>query len=286
MFYSDDELLVKRGLDEVARAIEWSDPNNINHGGRQTTLIAGGPAPPDYTGMTEHENENAKDAYEVKRKAFTDVRWQERMKQHVKMNSAALVNYTGFLHLTLRTMADVEARRLRLGNTFPDIYTLKLHIAEEANLRGIGFMTTRREVRQIRCYGHMIVVKANNTNSANGFMVTVCSVRHGDDYSNLPQQIEKYNVEQEKHSSPFKSAMVVPVILGLIADNPGCTNKTLRGYLKAYGKEYALTDSILQEARTAARTQLFVMHKTDLQYLNSLSDESQYPAARCAKAPG
>ena len=29
-----------------------------------------------------------------------------------------------------------------------------------------------------------------------------------------------------------------------------------------------------------------LMHRTDLQYLNSLSDESQYPAARCAKAPG
>ncbi len=29
-----------------------------------------------------------------------------------------------------------------------------------------------------------------------------------------------------------------------------------------------------------------MMHKTDMQYLNPLSDESQYPAARCAKAPG
>jgi hypothetical protein len=29
-----------------------------------------------------------------------------------------------------------------------------------------------------------------------------------------------------------------------------------------------------------------MMHRTDLQYLNSVSDESQYPAARCAKAPG
>ncbi len=29
-----------------------------------------------------------------------------------------------------------------------------------------------------------------------------------------------------------------------------------------------------------------MMHKTDMQYLNSVRDESQYPAARCAKAPG
>jgi len=56
------------------------------------------------------------------------------MKRNVKLNSAAVVNYTGCLHPTLRTMSDVEARRLRVGDTFPDIDTLKLHIAEEANL--------------------------------------------------------------------------------------------------------------------------------------------------------
>ena len=55
------------------------------------------------------------------------------MKRNVEMNSAAVVNYTGCLHPALRTMPDVEAKRLRLGNTFPDIDTLKLHIAEEAN---------------------------------------------------------------------------------------------------------------------------------------------------------
>jgi hypothetical protein len=89
----------------------------------------------------------------------------------------------------------------------------------------------------------------------------------------LPQQLEKYNVAQVKYSSLFKSAMVVPVILGLIADNPGCTNKTLRGYLKAYGKEYALTDSILQEARTAARTLLFGTAKINVTYAETVKNE-------------
>ncbi len=104
-------------------------------------------------------------------------------------------------------------------------------------------------------------------------MITVCSVWHGDDYSNLPQQLEKYNVAQVKYSSLFKSAMVVPVILGLIADNPGCTNKTLRGYLKAYGKEYALVDSILQETRTAAQTQLFGTSKNNVTYAEMVKNE-------------
>jgi hypothetical protein len=223
--------------------------------------------------MTERKKENTKEAYEVKRKAFTDVRRRERMKRNVEMNSATLVNYTGCLHPTLRTMAGIEARRLRRGNMFPDIDTLKLRITEEANLQGIGFMTTRSEVCQIQCYGHMSVVEASNTDSANGFMVTACSVRHGDNYSNLPQQLEKCNVEQENHSSPFKSAMVVPVILGLIADNPGCTSKTLQGYLKAYGKEYSLTDSILQEARTAAWTQLFGTAKINVTYAETVKNE-------------
>ncbi len=78
MFYSDGEVLdaeFEHGLDEVARAIEWSDPQKINHGRRHSTLIAGGSMPPDYTGMTEREKEIAKEDYEVKRKAFTDVCW-------------------------------------------------------------------------------------------------------------------------------------------------------------------------------------------------------------------
>ncbi len=98
----------------------------------------------------------------------------------------------------------------------------------------------------------MFVVEANNTEFAQGFCVMVCSVQHGDDYLNLPQNAARYNIALEKYCSPFKTAMVVPLILSTIADNPGCTNKTLRGFLKGYGNDYALTESILQEAKSAA----------------------------------
>jgi len=69
LFYSDDDILdaeFERGLDEVARAIEYSDPKRINHGRHRTTLIAGGPAQPDYIGMAAREKDNAKAEYEVK----------------------------------------------------------------------------------------------------------------------------------------------------------------------------------------------------------------------------
>ena len=67
--------------------------------------------------------------------------------------------------------------------------------------------------------------------------------------------------------------MVVPVIVGLISDNPGCTNKTLRGYSKAYGKEYALTELILQEARTATQTLLFGTAKINVAYAKTVKNE-------------
>ena len=75
LFYFDDEELdaaFERGLDEVARAIEYSDPKKVKHGRRRTTLIAGGPLPPDYTGMNAVEKDMAKKEYEKKRKAYAD----------------------------------------------------------------------------------------------------------------------------------------------------------------------------------------------------------------------
>jgi hypothetical protein len=104
--------------------------------------------------------------------------------------------------------------------------------------------------------------------------VTVCSVRHGDDYLNLPQNAAKYNITLNKYCSPFKTAMVVPLlILSMIADNPGCTNKTLWGFLKGYGNEYAFTESILQDAKSAARMQLFGSPAINVRYAEKVKNE-------------
>ncbi len=58
-------------MDEIARAIEYSDPKKTNHGRRRTTTIVGGPERPDYTGMDAREKENAKATYVVERKALS-----------------------------------------------------------------------------------------------------------------------------------------------------------------------------------------------------------------------
>jgi hypothetical protein len=278
LFYSEDEDLdavLDRGLDEIARSIEYSDPKKMNHGRRRTTTIVGGPAQPDYTGMDAREEEDAKAKYKVERKAYVDKIRRQRLKLNVadKNTAGSVATYSGCLHPVLRPMSVVEAERLRVGDTFPDIDTLKLRVAEEANLRGISFHTTRSEIRQLRCYGYKFVVEANNTEYAHGFVVTVCSVRNGDDYTNMPQQSFQYNSPQEKYYSPFKTSMVVPLILGMIADNPGCTNKMLRCFLKTYGNEYAFTESILQEARTAAKTQLFGSSEVNVRYVRTVKEE-------------
>ncbi len=77
------------------------------------------------------------------------------------------------------------------------------------------------------------MVEANNTEYAHGFVITVCSVRNGDDHTNMPQQSFQYNRPQERYYSPFKTAMFVPLILGMIANNPGCTNKMLWCFLNS-----------------------------------------------------
>ena len=66
LFYSDDELdeEFERELDEVARAIEYSDHKKFNHRGRRTTLIVGGPMAPNYEGKSDAEKASLKKEWE------------------------------------------------------------------------------------------------------------------------------------------------------------------------------------------------------------------------------
>jgi hypothetical protein len=113
LFYSEDEDLdaaLDRRLDEIARAIEYSDPKKSYHGRCRTTTIAGGLAPPDYTGMDEQEKENAKATYKVKRKAYADKIHHQQLKLNVDQNTGSLATYMGCLHPVLRPMSVVKAK--------------------------------------------------------------------------------------------------------------------------------------------------------------------------------
>ncbi len=62
----------------------------------------------------------------------------------------------------------------------------------------------------------------------------------------------------------------MPLILLVILDTPGISNKNLRQYLLGYGKVHALTDSILQEARTEAKAQLFGKSEENVKYAEGM----------------
>ncbi len=62
----------------------------------------------------------------------------------------------------------------------------------------------------------------------------------------------------------------MPLILPVIVDTPGISNKNLRQYLLGYGKDHALTDSILQEARTEAQAQLFGKSEENIKYAKGM----------------
>jgi hypothetical protein len=273
LFYSDDELdeEFERELDEVARAIEYSDHKKFNHGRRRTTLIVGGPMAPNYEGKSDAEKASLKKEWEKKRKQFTDKKRNERLKAD-SLNKDKGDAYTGCLSPTLRTMVEVEKSRLKAGHTFPDKYLLKLRVAEEANLRGINFHVPRSEVRQYKAYGNMFAVEANNNETTNGFCVSICSVREGDEYSGLVDT-SAYDTSKEKGKTPFTTEFIVPLILRVVAENPSVTNKTLRRILEPYGKTFALTDAIIQGARTCARLELFGTPEKNVMYAEAIRSE-------------
>ena len=79
-------------------------------------------------------------------------------------------------------MAEVEKSRLEVGQTFPNKELLKLRVAKKANCCSIYFYVPRSKVRQYKAYGEMFAVEANNNEMTNGFYVSICSARDGDDF--------------------------------------------------------------------------------------------------------
>ncbi len=62
----------------------------------------------------------------------------------------------------------------------------------------------------------------------------------------------------------------MPLILLVIVDTPGIPNRNLKQYLSEYGKDHTLTDSILQEARSEAKAQLFRKSEENVKYTKGM----------------
>ncbi len=99
----------------------------------------------------------------------------------------------------------------------------------------------------------------------------MCSVREGDDFATL--NLNKFNNAKEREQAPFKTVMIVQLIIRIVAENPAVTNKTLRGFLNSYGREYALTELVLNEACCSARMALFRTPELNVKYVDNIKEE-------------
>jgi hypothetical protein len=137
LYSDDDEYLNNVDEDKYEENNFSSFPQNdglsCNH------CILGGPQQPDTSKMTLHEEELALDKYQKKRKAYTDAKQLEMVKQLVKakittlLQRGQMISYSGDQTPSIWLMIIIEAHPLVAGQTFQHKETLQICIAEEAN---------------------------------------------------------------------------------------------------------------------------------------------------------
>jgi hypothetical protein len=214
--------------------------------------------------MNEVEKGMAKSEYKKEHKKFTDGLRFKRLREE---------GFTGCLTLGLRTMVDVQKCRLEVNHTFPDKEILVLRVAEEANLRGINFVCTRSDLRDFKCTGPGFCVIARHSERL-GWFVSVANIRECDEFGGEHGGcVIDVDAVPEKLTLPFRTKWVVPLILSIIVDSPAISNKNLRHQLLVYGKEHSLTNSILQEARSDAKAQLFGIAAENVKYAEGMKTE-------------
>ena len=161
------------------------------------------------------------------------------------------------------------------SHTFTSRDILYLCVAEEANLRSIVIKINRSDNQQFVVTGIDFYVRAIFTDRV-GWTVTAAVCRDGDDILKIPPNFRVTAPELRSGRSiatPLKSKMLVPIILNAVAANPGIPYRFLRELLSSYARAYALTDSILQEARDLAKKQLFGHAKHNVLYAKGVFAE-------------
>jgi hypothetical protein len=141
-----------------------------------------------------------------------------------------------------------------------------MRVAKEANLRGINFVCSPSDLCDFKCTGPRFCAIARHT-ERQGWCVSVTNIRECDEFGG---DVVDVDAIPEKLTSPFWTKWIVPLILSIIIDSPAISNKDLRHALSAYGKEHSLTDSILQEARSDAKAQLFGIAAENVQYAEGM----------------
>jgi hypothetical protein len=157
-------------------------------------------------------------------------------------------------------MVEVEKSGLIANQTFKSKDLLQLCISEQANLRGINTIAIQSDHTNLIVIGVNFYVNATFSEKV-GWRVQTSICREGDDILKIPPK-DKYDAAIEKDGkhtlrTPIKSKYVVPFIKAAISNNPRMAYQAMRDIMMPYAKDYALNDSVLQEARDSAKIELF-----------------------------
>ena len=149
------------------------------------------PQKPDVSSMKAEDAASAMKAWRVDRKRWTDRR--ARLRRSERIGNGDLLVYTGDASPVLRLMSVVQKRRLMVGDSFETKDTLRMRIAEEANLANIEITTVRSDTTQLVVVGVDFYVKANNT-ERRGWVVSsaICRDSDGEMPTNAATQKIRY----------------------------------------------------------------------------------------------
>jgi hypothetical protein len=94
--------------------------------------------------------------------------------------------------------------------------------------------------------------------------------REGDDILKIPpKDVHDPNNNVGKKISlrtPIKSKYIVPFIKEAVSNNPSISYRAIKELMRPYAKDFALTDSVLQEARDIAKALLFGLADDNVKY--------------------
>ncbi len=91
-----------------------------------------------------------------------------------------------------------------------------------------------------------------------------------EDTASLEEEDADGKVKAVCQGTPIKSSWIVPLLLNKIAEKPNMSNGEMKHAISAYVKEKFITSSLLQNARTMARDEIFGDPATNIFFANGL----------------
>jgi hypothetical protein len=233
----------------------------------------------------------------------------------VPVTVVAAEKYTGVVIDSIRLMSTVADSPMAVGHTYPSTSKelALIRIAEEANYSGCQVTIGRSDLMRVQAFGRNGSsfevkvycsdkfgwrVSACNTRSSEamnadvatevqeqaqagvvtkGVTVHECDDLFGEEGTadNNAETIANNTDTIESGRTPFKSRWLIPLLKTAIGETTNILNKHIRLLLAPYIKDKFLSASLLQNARTLSRRQIFGYPDDNVQFVHALVTEMQ-----------